>query len=339
MERFTGKAICQKTAIGRIWFYSKTGQSVSRYHVEDSNEEWRRYERAREQAAAQLDQLYQEALKEVGEVNAAIFEVHAMMLEDEDYNDSVHNMIDSQKVNAEFAVASTGDNFASMFSNMEDDYFQARAADVKDISERILDILTNRRANKMGEEPVIIAAKDLAPSETVQMDKSRMLGFVTELGSANSHTAILARTMGIPAIIGVPACREWDGHMAVIDGDQGILYIDPDEQTLSHYREKQKEEMEKAKLLLKLKDKETITTDGRRIHLYANIGHVSDVAGVLENDAEGIGLLRSEFLYLEKEPFRISSWSIFIRRALLIRGKKKDIQLTGLDAFSFYVTD
>ena len=227
-----------------------------------------------------------------------------MMLEDEDYNDSVKNIIFSQQVNAEYAVAVTGDNFAQMFAEMDDEYFKARAADVKDISERVVGILSNKRAgSSIGREPVIVIAKDLAPSETVQMDKSRLLGFVTELGSSNSHTAILARTMNLPALIGVPVKEEWSGKLAIVDGYQGILYIDPDEETLEKMRKKQQEDRERSRLLQQLKGRLTVTPDGRKINLYANIGSVSDVEAVLENDAEGIGLFRSEFLYLEKDTY------------------------------------
>lgn len=304
MEQYKGKSIFQSVAIGRIYFYSKDEQRVKRYKTADSQAEWERYERARTQAIEELHTLYEKALHEVGEVNAAIFEVHAMMLEDEDYNDSVKNIIFSQQVNAEYATAATGDNFSQMFAEMEDDYFQARAADIKDISERVVGILTDRRATgNIGEEPVIVVAKDLAPSETVQMDKSKLLGFVTELGSSNSHTAILARTMNLPALIGIPVKEEWNGKMAAVDGYHGKLFIEPDEETLNILKKQQQEDLEKDRLLQQLKGKDTVTKGGKKIHLYANIGNVSDVAMVLENDAEGIGLFRSEFLYLERDTF------------------------------------
>lgn len=283
----------------------------------------------------ELQQLYQKALKEVGEVNAAIFEVHAMMLEDEDYNDSVKNIIFSQQVNAEYAVAVTGDNFAQMFAEMDDEYFKARAADVKDISERVVGILSNKRAgSSIGREPVIVIAKDLAPSETVQMDKSRLLGFVTELGSSNSHTAILARTMNLPALIGVPVKEEWSGKLAIVDGYQGILYIDPDEETLEKMRKKQQEDRERSRLLQQLKGRLTVTPDGRKINLYANIGSVSDVAAVLENDAEGIGLFRSEFLYLEKDtyPTEEEQFQSYKLAAEMMAGKKVIIRTLDIGA-------
>lgn len=304
MEKYAGKSILKGTAIGRILCYSKGGQVVQRRSAADAEAEKARYEAAKETAARQLNELYEKALKEVGEVNAAIFEVHAMMLEDEDFNDSIFNMIDGQKVNAEYAVAATGDNFSKMFAQMEDEYFQARSADIKDIAERVIRILQgSENSGDLGDEPVILAAKDLAPSETVQMDKSKLLGFVTEFGSSNSHTAILARTMNIPALIGIPVDERLNGKMAVIDGDKGELILDPDEDTLADYRTKQEEQERQRSLLQELKGKEDITLDGKRIRLFANIGSVGDIAKVLENDADGIGLFRSEFLYLEKQDY------------------------------------
>ena len=304
MEKYAGKSILKGTAIGRILCYSKGEQVVQRRSAADAEAEKARYEAAKETAARQLNELYEKALKEVGEVNAAIFEVHAMMLEDEDFNDSIFNMIDGQKVNAEYAVAATGDNFSKMFAQMEDEYFQARSADIKDIAERVIRILQgSENSGDLGDEPVILAAKDLAPSETVQMDKSKLLGFVTEFGSSNSHTAILARTMNIPALIGIPVDERLNGKMAVIDGDKGELILDPDEDTLADYRTKQEEQERQRSLLQELKGKEDITLDGKRIRLFANIGSVGDIAKVLENDADGIGLFRSEFLYLEKQDY------------------------------------
>ena len=304
MEKYAGKSILKGTAIGRILCYSKGEQVVQRRSAADAEAEKARYEAAKETAARQLNELYEKALNEVGEVNAAIFEVHAMMLEDEDFNDSIFNMIDGQKVNAEYAVAATGDNFSKMFAQMEDEYFQARSADIKDIAERVIRILQgSENSGDLGDEPVILAAKDLAPSETVQMDKSKLLGFVTEFGSSNSHTAILARTMNIPALIGIPVDERLNGKMAVIDGDKGELILDPDEDTLADYRTKQEEQERQRSLLQELKGKEDITLDGKRIRLFANIGSVGDIAKVLENDADGIGLFRSEFLYLEKQDY------------------------------------
>ncbi|MDO5344120.1 MAG: phosphoenolpyruvate--protein phosphotransferase [Lachnospiraceae bacterium] len=335
MEKYEGRAIFQRVAIGRIWYYTKEEQSIKRCRITDKEAEWQRYQRARQQAVEELKALYEKAQKEVGEVNAAIFEVHAMMLEDDDYNASVRNMIESQEVNAEYAVASTGDNFFRMFSEMEDDYFQARAADIRDISDRVVAVLSHREKKQdLGTEPVIIAAEDLAPSETVQMDKDRMLGFVTELGSANSHTAILARTMNIPALIGIPVKPEWNGRMAVIDGYHGILYLDPDDKTLEQMSRRQQEDKERARLLEQMKNQETVTRDGRKIHLYANIGNPADVASVLENDAEGIGLFRSEFLYLEREswPTEEEQFQSYKLAAEMMAGKKVIIRTLDIGA-------
>lgn len=304
MEKYTGKSIFKGIAIGKILFYQKGEQPVKRVKIEDTAEQIKRYEDARAKAAEQLQGLYEKALKEVGEANAAVFEVHQMMLEDDDYIDSVVNIIETQQVNAEFAVATTGDNFAKMFAEMEDDYFKARAADVKDISERMVNILSgNESGGALGDEPVIVVAEDLAPSETVQMDKEKLLAFVTRLGSANSHTAILARTMNIPALIEVDIKEEWNGKMAVVDGYTGTFYIDPDEETLKKMQEKKEEDIKARELLQELKGKEDITVDGKHIKLYANIGGVKDVTSVLANDAAGIGLFRSEFLYLEADDY------------------------------------
>ena len=304
MEMYTGKSIFKGIAIGKILFYQKGEQPVKRVKIEDTAEQIKRYEAARAKAAEQLQGLYEKALKEVGEANAAVFEVHQMMLEDDDYIDSVVNIIETQQVNAEFAVATTGDNFAKMFAEMEDDYFKARAADVKDISERMVNILSgNESGGAIGDEPVIVVAEDLAPSETVQMDKEKLLAFVTRLGSANSHTAILARTMNIPALIEVDIKEEWNGKMAVVDGYTGTFYIDPDEETLKKMQEKKEEDIKARELLQELKGKEDITVDGKHIKLYANIGGVKDVTSVLANDAAGIGLFRSEFLYLEADNY------------------------------------
>ena len=304
MEKYTGKSIFKGIAIGKILFYQKGEQPVKRVKIEDTAEQIKRYEDARAKAAEQLQGLYEKALKEVGEANAAVFEVHQMMLEDDDYIDSVVNIIETQQVNAEFAVATTGDNFAKMFAEMEDDYFKARAADVKDISERMVNILSgNESGGALGDEPVIVVAEDLAPSETVQMDKEKLLAFVTRLGSANSHTAILARTMNIPALIEVDIKEEWNGKMAVVDGYTGTFYIDPDEETLKKMQEKKEEDIKARELLQELKGKEDITVDGKHIKLYSNIVGVKYVTSVLANDAAGIGLFRSEFLYMEADNY------------------------------------
>lgn len=304
MNVYTGKSIFKGIAIGRILFYQKGEQTVTRVKIQDVEAEMKRYEAAKEKAIGQLNALYEKAVKEVGEMNAAVFEVHIMMLEDDDFVDSIKNIIETQQVNAEFAVASAGDNFAKMFADMNDDYFSARAADIKDISERLVNILCGREnVGEIGDEPAIIVADDLAPSETVQMDKDKLLAFVTRHGSSNSHTAILARTMNIPALIGVEIAEEWNGRQAIVDGYSGTLYIDPDEETLHAMTTKQEEDSRARELLLELKGKEDVTTDGRKIRLYANIGSVKDVAGVLANDAAGIGLFRSEFLYLESSDY------------------------------------
>ncbi|MCF2679273.1 phosphoenolpyruvate--protein phosphotransferase [Faecalicatena contorta] len=304
MEVYQGKSIFKGIAIGKLFFYSKGEQAVKREKIQDVEAEIARYEAAKEEAIAQLNALYEKAVKEVGEVNAAVFEVHAMMLDDDDYVDSVKNIIETQQVNAEFAVATTGDNFSNMFAEMEDDYFRARAVDVKDISERLVNVLSGRNeGSDIGEEPVIVVADDLAPSETVQMDKDKLLAFVTKYGSSNSHTAILARTMNIPALIGVEIQEDWNGKLAVVDGYEGCLYIEPEEEVLVKMKKRQQEDMEVRELLQNLRGKEDVTLDGKKIRLYANIGSVKDVASVLANDAAGIGLFRSEFLYLEAEDY------------------------------------
>ena len=304
MENIVGKSIIKGIAIGKILFYRKGEQQVKRYKVEDTEAEKKRYEKAKEEAVRQLNELYHKAVKEVGEVNAGVFEVHAMMVEDGDYVDSILNIIETEQVNAEYAVAATGDNFSKMFAEMEDDYFKARAADVKDISERIVNILSGRESGgNIGDEPVIVVADDLAPSETVQMDKDKLLAFVTRFGSANSHTAILARTMNIPALIGVDIQEEWDGKPAIVDGYSGTLYIEPDEAIMYQMKARQEEDKKAREMLQELKGKEDVTLDGKHVKLYANIGGVKDVASVLANDAAGIGLFRSEFLYLESEDY------------------------------------
>lgn len=304
MEKYTGKSILKGIAIGKIWFYKKGVQTVKRIKIDDTKAELKRYEDAKEIAVRQLNELYQKALKEVGKMNATVFEVHTMMLEDLDYVESIQNIIETQGVNAEYAVATTGDQFFEMFSQMEDEYFKARAADVKDISERLVNILSGTKNGQgIGDEPVIVVADDLAPSETVQMDKDKLLAFVTKFGSSNSHTAILARTMNIPALIGVEIKEEWNGKPAIIDGYSGTLIIDPDDETLNRMKEQQDEDRKSRELLQELKGKEDITLDGKKIKLYANIGGIKDIPSVLANDAAGIGLFRSEFLYLESDDY------------------------------------
>lgn len=302
--KLEGKSVFSGIAIGKCKIFGKKDQVVKRSKVTDTDLEIKRFTQAKEQAKSQLAALYEKALKEVGEANAAIFEVHQMMLDDLDYVESITNMISSQGINAEYAVATTGDNFAEMFAAMDDDYMRERAADVKDISNRVIHILQGGSEQAgLGDQPVIILADDLAPSETVQLDKSKVLSFVTRHGSTNSHTAILARTMNIPALIGVDYPEDAEGHMAVVDGRNGVLLLDPTEEELTKYEALRQEEVEKARLLQELKGKENVTKAGRKIALYANIGGVGDVASVLANDAGGIGLFRSEFLYLETEDY------------------------------------
>ena len=306
MEILQGKGVFGGIAIGEIAFYKRAEGQVQRKRVEDLNAEIQRFETAKEKGIDQLGELYEKAVQEVGEGNAMIFQVHQMMLDDLDYVEAITNMITTQQVNAEYAVAVTGDNFSQMFASMDDEYMRARAADVKDISERVVSILSgNENSGLVTDKPVILAADDLAPSETVQLEKDKVLSFITQGGSANSHTAILARTMNIPAVIGAGKglTAEYEGKMAIVDGAEGIIYIDPDEATLMKYQEKQKEYQDRQALLQQLKGEENITLDGQKIKIYANIGNASDIGAVMLNDAGGIGLFSSEFLYLESDHF------------------------------------
>ena len=334
MEIIQGKAIFGGIAIGPISFFAKEQKQVKRTKVEDTEAEVARYEAALATAIEQLGALYEKALKEVGESEAQIFEVHQMMLEDDDYNDSVKNIITSQGLNAEYAVATTGDNFSTMFAAMDDEYFQARAVDVKDISERIINILMGIGEAKVSDEPSIIVAEDLAPSETVQMDKSKLLGFVTRLGSSNSHTAILARTMNIPALIQVDIKEEWNGKLAIIDGFSGKFILEPEEDVLEEYQKKQAEQQERRRLLAEQKGKPTVTKNGKAIKLFANIGSVSDLQSVMENDAAGIGLFRSEFLYLESDtyPTEEEQFKAYKMVAETMAGKKVIIRTLDIGA-------
>ena len=335
MTTYQGKSILKGIAIGEIFFYQKEEKEIKRYKPENLEAEQERYKEARDQAINQLGELYKKACQEVGEVNAAVFEVHAMMLEDDDFNDAVLNMIATQGINAEYAVAMTGDNFSKMFSEMEDEYFKARAADIIDISNRVVAVLGGSGSGNCElNKPVILIAQDLAPSETVQLDKNMLLAFVTEQGSSNSHTAILARSMNIPALIGVPIQKEWNGKMAVVDGYTGTLYLDPDEETLKELKKRKQAEDEERQLLLELKGKEDVTLDGKHIKLYANIGNISDVAAVMKNDAEGIGLFRSEFLYLEKDhfPTEEEQFQAYKTVAEMMAGKKVIIRTLDIGA-------
>ena len=306
MYEYKGKSVFGGIAIGRIKVYSKEQQQVKRMHIDDCESEKQRYINAVDKAVEQLGMLYDKALKEVGEANAAIFEMHQIMLEDDDYKESVLNIIDNQNVNAEYAVAQTSDNFSSMFAAMDDEYMRGRALDVRDISERLITILSGGKCSTIeSDEPSIIIAEDLAPSETVQMDKEKILSFVSVKGSVNSHTAILARTMGIPALIGTKGVldEDIDGLTGIVDGFNGVVYINPDSETLDRYKKEQAKYIEQKELLNRLKGKEDVTLDGTKIKLYANIGNVKDIALVLANDAAGIGLFRSEFIYLERTDF------------------------------------
>lgn len=330
-----GKSVFGGIAIGRLSIYNKKENQVKREKITDVEAEITRFTDAKETAKEQLKGFYEKAVKEVGEVNAAIFEVHQMMLDDLDYVESITNMIRTQEVNAEFAVASTGDNFSKMFAAMDDDYMKERAADVKDISNRVISILQNAENGSVtGEEPVILLADDLAPSETVQLDKSKVLSFVTRHGSTNSHTAILARTMNIPALIGIDFSEDVNGEMGIVDGYTGTLYIEPDEETMKKYEEKKAEDENKKRLLLELKGKENVTLDGKKINLYANIGGVADVANALSNDAGGIGLFRSEFLYLESEdyPTEEAQFAAYKTVAENMAGKKVIIRTLDIGA-------
>ena len=334
MEVYQGKSVFGGIAIGRISVYKKDEQQVKRFRIEDSEQEILRYRQAKQTAMEQLQGLYQKALKEVGEANAAIFEIHQMMLEDDDYNESVENIIRMQQVNAEYAVASTGDNFAQMFSAMDDDYMRARSADVRDISERVLSVLGGRATGIAASgEPVIIVADDLAPSETVQLNKDLVLSFVTVHGSVNSHTAILARTMSIPALIGtaIPLTDDIDGKVGIVDGKNGCIYVDPDEDTLGRMQQLKLEEQEKKELLQTLKGRENITIDGKKIMLYANIGNSKDLAAVLQNDAGGIGLFRSEFIYLERDAFPTEEEQFQIYRTVAETMAGKPVIIRTLD--------
>ena len=337
MQIYKGKSVFGGIAIGKISVYKKDEQLVKRVKIEDADAEMERYTTARNIAAAQLQKLYDKALKEVGEANAAIFEVHQMMLEDEDYNESVENIIHSQMVNAEYAVASTADNFAQMFEAMDDDYMRGRAADVRDISERVITVLAGGAGSGIdSDEPVIIAADDLAPSETVQLDKDKVLSFVTAHGSENSHTAILARTMGIPALIGtgIDLDETVDGKLGIVDGTNGVVYVDPDAELLEEMKNKQQEEQEKKRLLQTLKGKENITLDGQKVMLYANVGNIKDLGIALQNDAGGIGLFRSEFIYLGQDhyPTEEEQFQIYKTVAETMAGRRVIIRTLDIGA-------
>ena len=337
MVTLTGKSVFGGIAIGKLVFYKRKEASIKRRHVENTEEEIRRFEKAREKGICQLKELYDKAMKDVGEANAMIFEIHQMMMEDLDYVESIVNIITTQEVNAEYAVGTTADNFSAMFAAMDDAYMQGRAADVKDVSERLINILTNNQEQTMVmEEPVILAADDLVPSETVQLDKEKVLAFATMFGSSNSHTAILARTMNIPAVIGIGEglVKEYDGKMAVVDGFEGKIYIDPDDSTMELMKKKQAADREQKDLLNQLKGKENITKSGQTVKVYANIGNSADVGMVLKNDAGGIGLFRSEFLYLESGTFpsEEQQFAVYKTVAENMAGKKVIIRTLDIGA-------
>ena len=337
MITLTGKSVFGGVAIGRIAFYKRNEITIKRTHVDDIEGEVKRFETAKEKAVAQLQELYNKAMEDVGESNAMIFEIHQMMLEDLDYVESIVNIITTQKVNAEYAIGTTTDNFAAMFQAMDDAYMQGRAADVKDVSERLLQVLSDNSTDAMKmDEPSIIAADDLVPSETVQLDKEKALSFITMYGSANSHTAILARTMNIPAVIslGEDLKKEYDGKLAIVDGLEGKVYIEPDAKTMEAMQEKQRKDQEQKELLEQLKGKENITKSGQKVNLYANIGNLADVGAVLKNDAGGIGLFRSEFLYLESEtyPTEEQQFSVYKTVAENMAGRKVIIRTLDIGA-------
>ena len=337
MQIYNGKSVFGGIAIGKISVYQKKEQQVKRVKIDDPEQEMARYEKAKAEGIKQLQGLYDKALREVGEANAAIFEVHQMMMEDDGYNESVENIIRSQGVNAEYAVATTGDNYAQMFSVMDDDYMRERAADVRDISERLLTILNGEETGAVdADEPKIIVAEDLAPSETVQLDKDKVLSFVTMKGSLNSHTAILARTMAIPALVNTSVSleSEIDGRLGIVDGANGTFYVDPDEATLAEMKKRQEEDLSRKQLLLTLKGKENVTLDGQKVMLYANIGNIKDLATVIQNDAGGIGLFRSEFIYLEKEDFPTEEeqFQIYRQVAQTMAGKRVIIRTLDIGA-------
>ena len=337
MQCFQGKSVYKGIAMGPIVVLKKNDYQVKRTRIEDTEAEVKRVDEALKASQEQLQKLYDKAVREVGEASAAIFEVHQMMLEDEDYLEAIQNMIRTEQVNAEYAVAVTGDNFAEMFASMDDDYMKARSADIKDISERLVRNLSGQGDVDLSSiEPSIIVADDLSPSETVQMDKDKILAFVTVHGSTNSHTAILARMMNIPALIGVKMDLEafQSGMTAVVDGFQGMVTFDPDEETKAQTETKIQEEAEKLKLLQELKGKENITLDGRKINIYANIGSVGDIGYVMENDAGGIGLFRSEFLYLGRNDFPTEEeqFQAYKQAVQMMAGKKVIIRTLDIGA-------
>ena len=337
MQIYEGRSVSKGIAAGRINVYKKNSRQVKRVKITDAKAEIARFEEAKVQAVKQLQALYDKALCEVGASTAAIFEVYQMIVEDDQYNDSIKRMIRTRQVNAEYAVASAGADFAQMFASMDDDYMKERAADVRDISERVISVLDKTGSGQeTAEEPFILAADDLTPSETVQLDKELVLAVVTVHGSLHSHTAILARTMGIPALVGtaLPLDDAIDGRFGIVDGASGKIYVDPDEQTLAEMKIKQKEELERKELLLKLRGRENVTLDGKKVMLYANIGNIKDLAAAVQNDADGIGLFRSEFIYLEKDryPTEEEQFQIYKQAAEAMAGRRVIIRTLDIGA-------
>ena len=337
MITLEGKSVFGGVTIGKIQFYKRNEITIKRTRVEDVEAEVERFQNAKAKTLELLKGLYEKALEDVGEANAMIFEAHQLMLEDPDYVESIENIIRTQDVNAEYAIGATADNFAAIFEAMDDAYMQGRAADVRDVSERLLQELSSQNETVMVmDEPVIIAADDLMPSETVQLDKEKVLSFVTMYGSANSHTAILARTMNIPAVIGLGEAlkEEYDGKVAIVDGVDGKVYIDPDEETMASMQKKQKKDQEQKELLNQLKGKENVTKSGQKVNVYANIGNLADVGAVLKNDAGGIGLFRSEFLYLESDiyPTEEQQFTVYKKVAETMAGKKVIIRTLDIGA-------
>lgn len=337
MITLEGKSVFGGVASGKIQFYKRNEITIKRTRVEDVEAEVERFQNAKAKTLELLKGLYEKALEDVGEANAMIFEAHQLMLEDPDYVESIENIIRTQDVNAEYAIGATADNFAAIFEAMDDAYMQGRAADVRDVSERLLQALSSQNETVMVmDEPVIIAADDLVPSETVQLDKEKVLSFVTMYGSANSHTAILARTMNIPAVIGLGEAlkEEYDGKVAIVDGVDGKVYIDPDEETMASMQKKQKKDQEQKELLNQLKGKENVTKSGQKVNVYANIGNLADVGAVLKNDAGGIGLFRSEFLYLESDtyPTEEQQFAVYKKVAETMAGKKVIIRTLDIGA-------
>lgn len=336
MNKIQGKGVCGAVTMGKLYFYKKDNDTISRKTITDPEAEQQRFDRARQQAAQELDALHEKALREVGEIHAQIFEIHRMMLEDEDYCSSVSHIIHTQRVNAEYAVLRTSDSFSQMFSTMTDEYMQARAADVVDISNRLIRCLSGgNEESLLTQEPVILVAEDLTPSETVQLDKEKILAFLTLRGSENSHTAILARTMAIPAVVGLgyldPAM---EGRTAIVDGFTGTVCIDPDAKAIAAYTRKKQQEEEKHRLWQSLRGKSNTTRDGRSIRLYANIGGLDDISAALQNDAGGIGLFRSEFLYLQNDhmPTEEEQFRAYREAAEKLAGKPVIIRTMDIGA-------